>query len=363
MGFYFRVAPGVRVRLTGRGVRTSLGPRAARVHVGAGGPGVSTGAGPVSYYHGLGGSRPRRRGSTGQRSRSLAAATKAEQAEQIARAIDAVLELHRPHFPPAERPEAERWDVLPLGELIRRREKAAAAEHWLFAVRKRRAARKRARATAIAEHAALVRSADVQQEQDQLVLDAWWHRLLDNDHDAVLAALARALEDNDAESAPVGVEADVASVVVRVPDAEALPERIPGTTAAGNLSLRKATRSQWNALYSHMVAGYVVVTAKEVLATAPSIREAGVVAVRRTPADAYGDREPEALMAARFTRETLEGVRWEEADAMQVLTDASTEYVLEQKGIAREIQALDTDDHPDIAAAVRVIDLDDDDDE
>lgn len=360
MGFYFRVAPGVRVRLTGRGVRTSLGPRAARVHVGAGGPGVSTGAGPVSYYHGIGGSRPRRRGSTGQRSRSLAAATKAEQAEQIARAIDAVLELHRPHFPPAERPEAERWDVLPLGELIRRREKAAAAEHWLFAVRRRRAARKRARATAIAEHAALVRSADVQQEQDQQVLDARWHRLLDNDHDAVLAALARALEDNDAESAPVGVEADVASVVVRVPDAEALPERIPGTTAAGNLSLRKATRSQWNALYSHMVAGYVVATAKEVLATAPSIREAGVVAVRRTPADAYGDREPEALMAARFTRETLEGVRWEEADAMQVLTDASTEYVLEQKGLAREIQALDTDDHPDIAAAVRVIDLDDD---
>lgn len=359
MGFYFRVAPGIRVRLTGRGVRASLGPRAARLHVGAGGPGVSTGAGPVSYYHGLGGSRSRRRGSTGQRSRSLAAATKAEQAELIAGAIDAVLELHRPSFPPAQPPLAERWDVLPLDELIRRRKKAAASEHWLFAVRKRRAARTRARATAIAEHAALVRSANVRQEQDQQVLDAYWRRLLDNDHDAVLAALARALEDNDAESAPVGVEADIASVVVRVPDAETLPERIPGTTDAGNLSLRKATKTQWNALYSLMVAGYVVVTAKEVLASAPSIQEASVVAIRRTAADAYGDREPEALMAARFTRETLEGVLWEEADALQVLTDASTEYVLEQLGIACEIQALDTADHPDIAAAVRVIDLED----
>ncbi|WP_338751889.1 DUF4236 domain-containing protein [Janibacter alittae] len=361
MGFYFRVAPGVRVRLTGRGVRTSIGPRAARLHVGAGGPGVSTGAGPVSHYHGLHGSRSRRRGSTGQRSRSLAAATKAERAEQIAAAIDAILQLHRPRFPPAQPPLAERWEVLPLHDLIRRRQRAAASEHCFFAVRTRRAARTRARAAAIAEHAALVRSADVRLEEDQQLLDAHWCRLLDNDPDAVLPALARALEDNDAESAPVGVEGDIASVVVRVPDAETLPERIPGTTDAGNLSLRTATKTQWNALYSLMVAGYVVVTAKEVLATAPSIREASVVAVRRTAADAYGDREPEALMAARFTRETLEGVRWAEADALQVLTDASTEYVLEQHGVARELRPLGTGDHPDIADAVRVIDLDEED--
>lgn len=84
-----------------------------------------------------------------------------------------------------------------------------------------------------------------------------------------------------------------------------------------------------------------------------------MVAIRRTAPDAYGDREPEALMAARFTRETLEGVLWDEADAMQVLTDASTEHVLERTGVAREVHALDADDHPDIAAAVRVTDLDD----
>lgn len=359
MGFYFRVAPGVRVRLTRRGVRTSLGPRAARLHVGAGGTGVSTGAGPVSYYHGLGTSRSRRRRTTGQHSRSLAAATKAERAEMIAGVIDAILALHRPTFPPAEPPRAARPEVLPLADLVARREKAAAAEHAFFRFRRRRAARARARRAAHEEHAALVRTADVQEAGDQEVLDAYWERLLDNDQDAVMSALVRALEDNDAESAPVGVEADVASVVVRVPDAETLPERIPGTTAAGNVSLRKATRTQWNELYSLMVAGYLVVTAKEVLAVAPAIREASVVAVRRTAPDAYGDRQPEALMAARFTRETLEGVLWEEADAMQVVTDASTDFVLDEKGSAHEIQPLDAHDHPDIAAAVAVIDLDD----
>jgi hypothetical protein len=48
MGFYFKVAPGVKIRATKRGLRASVGPRAARVHFGAGGTGVSTGAGPVS---------------------------------------------------------------------------------------------------------------------------------------------------------------------------------------------------------------------------------------------------------------------------------------------------------------------------
>lgn len=358
MGFYFRVAPGVKVRLTSRGVRTSLGPRAARLHVGAGGPGVSTGAGPVSYYHGLGASGSRRRSSTGQHSRSLAAATKAERAQLIAEAIDAVLELHRPHFAPAEPPRAARPEILPLDDLVRRRERAATDGYWFFQFRKRRAARERARAAAIVEHAQLVRTADAQQVGDQEVLDDYWIRLQGNDPHAVLGTLARALEDNDAESAPVGVEGDIASVVVRVPDAETLPERIPGTTAAGNVSLRKANKTQWNALYSLMVAGYVVVTAKEVLAVAPAIREVSVVAVRQTAPDAYGDRDPEALMAARFTRETLEGVLWDEADAMQVLTDASTEHVLDEKGSAREIQPLDTAAHPDIAAAVAVIELD-----
>lgn len=45
---------------------------------------------------------------------------------------------------------------------------------------------------------------------------------------------------------------------------------------------------------------------------------------------------------------------------MQVVTDASTEYALDQKGVAREIQPLDVGDHPDIAAALDVIDLGDD---
>lgn len=359
MGFYFKVAPGVRVRATGRGIRTSVGPRAARLHVGAGGTGVSTGAGPVSYYHGLSGARSPRRRSTGQHTRSLTAATKAERAEAISRSIKAILNLHREGFPTARRPVAARPPVTDLAGLVRRREEEAASEHWFFRFRARREARERARVAATEEHARLVREAEAQQAREQQALDEHWDRLLAGDPDTVMATLAVALEDNDAESAPIGVEGDLASVVVRVPDAATLPERIPGTTAAGNVSLRKANKTQWNALYTLMVSGYVVVTAKEVLAVAPSVREVGVVAIRRTAPDAYGQRRPEALMAARFTRGSLEGVAWAQADALQVLTDASVEHALEQKGQARELQPLDPDEHPDVAAALGVIDLDD----
>ena len=242
--------------------------------------------------------------------------------------------------------------------LIAQRAKGAASEHWFFEFRKRRASRQRARAAAIAEHADLVRAADAQQAQDQQVLDDYWQRLLTGDEDAVMATLARALEDNDAESAPVGYDGGLACVVVRVPDAQTLPDRIPGTTAAGNLSLRKASKTQWHALYTLMIAGYVVVTAKEVLAVAPPVREVGVVAIRRTAPDAYGERRPEALMAVRFTRESLEGVQWDEADALQVVTDASTDHALDQHGVARELRPLDPTVHPDVAAALDVIDLD-----
>lgn len=54
MGVYFRVSPGVKVRLTRRGVRLGLGPRIARLHLGAGGKGVSTGFGPLTLYKALG---------------------------------------------------------------------------------------------------------------------------------------------------------------------------------------------------------------------------------------------------------------------------------------------------------------------
>src|SRR5258708_35018758 len=100
MGFYFKLAPGVKIGATRRGLRASVGPRAARVHFGAGGTGVSTGAGPVSLYHSVGGGR-RRRGTAPSRTavaayeRQLRQAQKLEQAQALQAAFEGILNLHR----------------------------------------------------------------------------------------------------------------------------------------------------------------------------------------------------------------------------------------------------------------------------
>ncbi|MDQ3734792.1 MAG: hypothetical protein M3400_12510, partial [Actinomycetota bacterium] len=51
MGFGVSVelAPGVRLRATGRGVRASVGPRAARLNTGTGRAGSPNSVGPVPY--------------------------------------------------------------------------------------------------------------------------------------------------------------------------------------------------------------------------------------------------------------------------------------------------------------------------
>src|SRR5712671_3365778 len=112
MGFYFKIAPGVKIRASSRGLRASVGPRAARVHFGAGGTGVSTGAGPVSLYQSVGGGRGRRRGSVPSRTsiaaheRQLRQAQKLEQAQELNAAFQAILNLHREEFTPATAPVA-----------------------------------------------------------------------------------------------------------------------------------------------------------------------------------------------------------------------------------------------------------------
>lgn len=109
--FNFRVAKGVRVRVSSKGVRTSIGSRGARVHIGGGrGPAFSTSAGPFTYYTSLGGARSSasRSHATAKASyrQALAHADKAEQARVLADAFNAILDLHNHDFPPASKPVA-----------------------------------------------------------------------------------------------------------------------------------------------------------------------------------------------------------------------------------------------------------------
>jgi hypothetical protein len=364
MGFSVKLAPGVRVRASSRGVRTSLGPRLARVHVGGGRTGFSTGVGPVSYYSGGGGGRrttSRPRTGTATANRQLAAATRAtekvDEAQALAAALTAILNLHRAEFPLAQPPVAPApppIDITAFRDIHIGEAKAATS---VFARSERKAALAEAERRAQTDATNL--AAYYQQERTawQASLDAQWVALNDNDPDTVLVLLADAFEDNEAAAAAVGVDGPEVTLVVVVPSVATIPERRPTTTAAGNLSLKKLTKSETAAMYKELVCGHALVTVKETFAVAPALGAARVVALRATSPDAYGKVHPQAVLAARFERSGLAGIQWAQAEATQVVTDASTEQIFIMKGSTQEVTPIDLSKEPQLADVVKAVDF------
>lgn len=366
MGFSVRLAPGVRVRASSRGVRTSLGPRVARVHVGGGRTGFSTGVGPVSYYTSGGGSRRRTspvRTGTVTAQRQLAAANRAaeklDQARELLNALETILHVHRADFPPAQRPLAPAPPVVDAAAFRAKHVKEAKAATSVFARADRRAALQEAERRAQIDAATLAAQYEQERSAWQTSLDEQWAALNANDPETVLTTLANAFEDNEASAAAVGVDGSEVTLVVVVPPVSSVPERQPTTTAAGNLSLKKLTKREIADLYKLLVYGHALVTVKETFAVAPALASTRVVALRATGPDAYGKVRPEVVLAARFERERLVGIHWSQADATQVMNDASSERIFIQKGSAQELAVIDLAKEPELAAVVKAVDFED----
>ena len=363
LGFSVRLAPGIRVRASSRGLRTSIGPRAARLHVGAGRTGFSTGAGPVTLYSSVGGGRSHsggRRPSAGSYQRQLtvspAAAAKAGEAQRLARLFQELLSVHREEFPAAQPPVAPP-PAEPDVEAIRRRHRdAALAGVGFFRRAARAAARDQAARTAEVEIQGLRTEGVRQQAAVQAELDGWWRALCANDPATVLAALAAAFEDNEAAAAPLGVDGDEAALVVLAPAESIVPERMPGTTAAGNLSLRKLPKGERAAFYTMAVMGHVVVTLKEAFAVAPGLRSARVVALRPGGTDAYGRPRLECVLAGQWRRAAFDGVQWRTADAATVAQDTASELLVTLRS-GKELQPLDLSEQPAIRALLQIVDV------
>lgn len=363
MGFSVRIAPGVRVRASSRGVRTSLGPRASRVHVSSGRPGVSTGVGPVGYYTSVGRAQ-RRTSSTGSVNRQMAAvarqqalADKAAEAERLRQAFDAILALHREEFPDARKPEAPQPPEPPVKQL--RTIYRGQARRTTSALD--RAARRQALASADQRAAADTVNARAELAQQatrlQAQLDAEWSALLACDQETVLHALDEAFADNEAAASAVGVDGTKVSLLVIVPPTSDLPERKPTLTEAGNLSLKKLTKTEAADVYKQLVCGHLLVTLRETFAVAPGIQSARIVAVRAGTRDAYGKTPAEVIAAARCNRFALSGVHWERVDAVQVVNDCCTETIMVQKGATRALQPVPLDKEPELRSLIDAVDL------
>jgi hypothetical protein len=347
MGFYFRVAPGLRLRLTSRGLRASIGPRAARLHVGAGGPGVSTGAGPVSYYHSLSGVNRRARG--GARAEKLA------QAQQVNAIWEQLLNVHREEFPSTQPPLVPASAVIELQDLVeQRRRESTRGINW-FRRRDRAQAREAAKAQAQQEWERAVAAADAERARRQTAADQRWQLLLANDPVVVMETLVEAFEDNDAPATPVAVAGSEVSMAVLAPAQEAIPIRMGRVTEAGNISLAKLAKGERGQLITSITLGYLLVTLREAFACAPGLQAARVVVVRVADVDTYGVPSLECLVAGRWLKERLDDVTWQDVDAGTIAIDTADELMLDMRGGAP--RALDLADEPELRELISAIDI------
>jgi hypothetical protein len=230
----------------------------------------------------------------------------------------------------------------------------------VFKRTERAAAKQQAAAWADAEAARQWTILKTQQAQWQQTLDQQWQLLLGNEPNAVLQAMAEAFEDNEAASAAVGVVAGEVSLVVVVPPAsQAIPEQMPGRTAAGNLSLKKITQADKADFYKQFVCGQILVTLREAFAVAPGLTAGRVVVLRNDGRDPYGRPTMPCLAAVTVTRRALDGVRWHDADAIDILNAAAHEKLMLQKGRSKDLAPLDLTNEHDIRALIETVDLED----
>lgn len=285
----------------------------------------------------------------------LVGASKAEQATEIRATLDRIARLHEASFQPASPRRARAAGVDNQVAILRSHMAQQLQGVSRCSLRRRRKAKHDAAWAAYRQIDQLFQADRKRQATVQAQLDHWWARLQANDRAVVLHALIAAFADNEAAAAPIDVDGDTASVLVYLPPVSLLPERQPSVTEAGNLSLRKMTKAQTAAHYRRLVAGFVLVTAKEAFAVAPGLQEVRIIAVRDSNAEDSAENPMECVASARLARATLTATQHEGPDSVSVLTAIAEDLRLNPRTAGQSWEPLRLDGEPYIRALLASI--------
>lgn len=277
----------------------------------------------------------------------------------MAAALEAIEGLHRHSVDPVAPPVAPPAPAVDEAA-IREKYRADALRgigFWKHA--ERVAAEKQAAADADAEIAAEHAELERRRQATQAELDARWKELLTNDTDVVLATLNEAFESGGMHAAAVSVDGAEASIAVIVPGEDVVPERLPSTTAAGNISLRKPTKIEAAGLYLTAICGHAIAAVRESLAVAPGLAAVRVVVVRHGGADVYGHPRMECMLVATFSRDSLSGIDWEHAGSTDIVNQCATDVSRNVGSRTQSVEPIDLSDEPDLVNLVSSIDIED----
>lgn len=365
-GMSFKLAPGVRIRVSNRGVRTSVGPRAARVHIGGGRTGISSGVGPFTFYNSLGSTTPPRtaplpgggstRANLAELQRQAAAADRDEAIRSVMALERSLLTLHLHEFAPATRPVLPSPAPPDPAAFIAAREQQALDGLSIFDRAKRRDAQRWARDAGQHDADAHWEQARRAHLEHQHVVTQWWDKLLAHDATTVHETLEDAFEDNQSPAACIDVGKDLstpagtryATVLIIYGPVDLVPEKQPDITPAGRPTLRKRTQSARNDFYVQALGSTVLATVREGLAVAPSVAELRVVVVRRDPGATDPASYLEWIYAGRFPRSWVATMPWDTVNPAEALLQAP-EARLQRRGAAAHVVGLPLDDEPGLA--------------
>jgi hypothetical protein len=256
--------------------------------------------------------------------------------------------VHKDEFPDAVAPLAPPPETVDHQEVLARHEREQLIGVSVFKRAQRRAAKQRA--NELAEEEVKWDRERVAREHAarQASLDEYWQRLLANDSEIVMEAVESAFEDNEMSAGVIDVHDGSATLLMKIgaPD-ELIPEREVTQTPTGKPTHKRRTKRVINALYAEIMASHVVATAKEALAVAPALGEARLLVIR-------GDRlgggmQLAPLYAGRFERASIAHTDWEH---LNVLGFVEARGEINYKGQAQEVAALQTQNDPELRAAL-----------
>ncbi|GII33506.1 hypothetical protein [Planotetraspora mira] len=156
----------------------------------------------------------------------MQAAEKAQQAQALAGAFDAINNIHREGFAPATPPIAPQPSPVDESAIRKRHESKALEGIGIFKRSERTVAKEHARRTGEQEIARVRQELTAQRAEWQAALDARWNQLCANNPDVVLETLAEAFDDNEAPAAAVGIVGGEVALAVLVPNADTVPDRM-----------------------------------------------------------------------------------------------------------------------------------------
>lgn len=351
MGFSVRVAKGVRLRASSRGLGLSMGRGGAYATIGGGRRGVGVSvpvAGSLRYYTTVGGSSGSRRPSLAQYERQMRQAQQLEELQALAAQLEAMLSIHKQVFPPAQppvAPAAEPVDYLAM-ERKHRRQQRRGIPFYRFS--ERRAAKRKARELAGEEARREEETREATRTRAQAELDEWWHKLLANERDVVLAVLEAAFADNQAPAVPINCEDGRATILMLMEGEDAVPERRPHVTPTGRPSSKKLTQTEKSELYQAWISSNLLATVGEALAVAPGLKAATVVVLRRSGPNPFGEEQVDAIYCGTFSRERFRRLNFGSPNALDAIFHAE-DVRMNAKGRTKRLMPLDLSEDPELS--------------